>query len=103
MEYSGILNYVYYMNKRKANYYKFDPDPDILEYTRKIAYILPDYIDDSYKFSILVHIVMKLMNDKYKVWQLYILCKCIVLLLIYIFYCIYIFECQVIIQQGGII
>lgn len=39
---------------------------------KKIDTILPAFIDDSYKFSILVHFSMTLLKIKYDTWSLYI-------------------------------
>ena len=50
-------------------YCKFDPDYEILNYISKINSMLPNEIDSSYRFNILVHISMTLMNDKYTAWN----------------------------------
>lgn len=68
MEYSSYSKYAYYMNKQNQYNYKFDPDHEILDYIKKISDMLSDIIDESYKFSILVHIATTLMSDKYKEW-----------------------------------
>lgn len=46
-------------------------DDEILDYIEKISYMLPDDIDESYKFSILVHIAITLMKEKYTNLQNY--------------------------------
>jgi hypothetical protein len=71
MEYSDFSRYLYYMNKTTAYNYKFDPDDEIIYYTKKINEMLPREIESSYRFNILVHIVMTLMNDKFTAWQNY--------------------------------
>lgn len=71
MEYSGFSKNVYYMNKTTAYNYSFDPDDEIIEYVKRINEILPGQIESSYRFNILVHIVITLMNDKFNMWQNY--------------------------------
>lgn len=69
MEYSGGYLNGYYMNKTAGYYYKFNPDDEIINYIKFINDILPNEIDNSYKFSILVHIAITLMKDKYQRWE----------------------------------
>lgn len=72
MEYNSFSKQFYTMNKNLNSFNRYDPDYEILDYLKKIDTILPEFIEDSYKFSILVHFSMTLQKIKYDTWSLYI-------------------------------
>ncbi len=72
MEYNLRERHLYIINRRCAYWYKFAPDPVIYGYVQNVKYLLPDYIDDDMKFSIMVHIALTLMNDRYVEWEEYV-------------------------------
>jgi hypothetical protein len=72
MEYNNFNKQFYTMNKKLNPFYSYEPDYEILDYLKKIDKLLPVFIDDSYKFSILVHLSMTLLKIKYNAWSNYI-------------------------------
>lgn len=59
---------IFLLNDRKLT--QLNPDYEILNYIKYINDILfPDETDYGYRFSILVHIAITLMKDKYAKWE----------------------------------
>lgn len=65
MEYNNFSKQLYIMNKKMNIICNYDPDYEILDYLKKIEKSLPKFIDDTIKFSILVHISTVLIKIKY--------------------------------------
>lgn len=59
---------IFLLNDRKLT--QLNPDDEILNYIKYINDILfPDETNNGYRFSILVHIAITLMKDKYAKWE----------------------------------